>query len=323
MLGIFCKDAKGEQTQPHQLVLWTSLPMACGRGAHLRSVWTGRLKLRTEDQRTERGHIREHKRGILFRSSVCVVVGGKRQDSVQAGWQVCWCEMGMTTTQTMCPSEPALHSELRRAGGRPGGRRASTLGGLLVALPQEASRSVPVSVLIGLAVRRATGELASSTVSSAVLFLLNPGREVLRKATLVNAEPCIRSWSATLRRVCSAVAESDCSIGSSRDFGEVGDRDVCGLLAPAELSCDSLPPSVPGHAASEAPCRNSSTGPRHFLGLVSWLRGPTCCIPTFLQPHIVPRGRKLAILIVALETSQASKKQTGQCRTKGHLTRTQ
>lgn len=114
--------------------------------------------------------------------------------------------------------------------------------------------------------RRATGELASSTVSSAVLFLLDPGREVLRKATLVNAEPCIRSWSATLRRVCSAVAESDCSIGSSRDFGEVGDRDVCGLLAPAELSCDSLPPSVPGHAASEAPCRNSSTGPRHFLG---------------------------------------------------------
>lgn len=114
MLGIFCKDGKGEQTQPHQLVLWTSLPMACGRGAHLRGVWTGRLKLRTEDQRTERGHIREHKRGILFRSSVCVVVGGKRQDSVQAGWQVCWCEMGMTTTQTMCPSEPALHSELRR-----------------------------------------------------------------------------------------------------------------------------------------------------------------------------------------------------------------
>lgn len=180
MLGIFCKDAQGGQTQPHQLVLWTSLPMACGRGAHLRSVWTGRLKLRTEDQRTERGHIREHKRGILFRWSVCVVVGGKRQDSVQAGWQVCWCEMGMTTTQTMCPSEPALHSELRR-GRRQTWRQAGKYlgGGLLVALPQEASRSVPVSVLIGLAVRRATGELASSTVSSAVLFLLNPGREVL------------------------------------------------------------------------------------------------------------------------------------------------
>lgn len=127
-----------------------------------------------------------------------------------------------------------------------------------MALPEEASRSVPVSVLIGLAVRRATGELASSTVSSAVLFLLNPG--VLRKATLVNAEPCIDSWSATLRRVCFAVAESDCSIGSSRDSGEVGDRDVCGLLAPPELSCDSLPPSVPGHAASEAPCRNFSAG---------------------------------------------------------------
>lgn len=81
VLGIFCLSAKGGQTLPHQLVLWASLPMECGRWAHLQSVWTGRLKLRTDDQRTERGHSREHKRGMLFRSSV-YCWGARRQDSV-------------------------------------------------------------------------------------------------------------------------------------------------------------------------------------------------------------------------------------------------